>query len=79
MALLSFGRPTLLLPGEVRTGRRVGDLPGRPAKIAVRFQAFESDGIAQFRTADLTFAGRGLDGGWETCQAGRLAKIPARF
>jgi hypothetical protein len=72
-------RPAIVLPGEARTGWRVGDLPGRLAKIAVRFLGFKSDGIAQFRTADLTFAGRGLDGGWETCQAGRLAKIPARF
>ena len=73
-------RPAIVLPGEARTGWRVGDLPGWPAGENSRpVLGSKSDGIAQFRTADLTFAGRGLDGGWETCQAGRLAKIPARF
>jgi len=68
MALLSFGRPTLLLPGEARTGRRVGDLPGRPAGENSRpVLGCKSDGIAQFRAADHTFAGRGEEEvGWHS-------------
>ena len=38
----------------------MGDLPGRPAGENSRpVLGFKSDGIAQFRAADHTFAGRG--------------------
>jgi len=79
MALLKFQAAGHSFAGRGKDWMEGGRLAWPAGENCRPVLGFKSDGIAQFRTADLTFAGRGLDGGWETCQAGRLAKIPARF
>ena len=72
-------RPAIVLLGEARTGWRVGDLPGRLAKIAVRFYASSLMALLSFGRPTLLLPGEDWTEGGRLARPAGWRKFPPGF